>query len=263
MAGANPLLDLEGGTHYQETILQKTKELTKDIPDFSFVYSLHFYPGGKKGRDFDTYAKTINLARGILNENGFYNIPIATTDMASFLLKDDPLKEQKVAEDIIKYNVFGLAHDMKTIVWAQLSDGLEYCKSFEAGLISNPSMTPQDKGYYKNLGFYTYKLMTEKLEGSDWNTIETIQEKDGIYIYKFAKQGKPIWVAWNDNPQESQIIISDTSLKQVKITEAIPKYASGKEVMDYNTAFNTKRKDVKDGEVIITLKETPVFVEER
>lgn len=29
------------------------------------------------------------------------------------------------------------------------------------------------------------KTMVEVLEGSDWDNIETIQEKDGVYIYKF------------------------------------------------------------------------------
>ena len=41
----------------------------------------------------------------------------------------------------------------------------------------------------------TYKKMVEMLEGCDWKNIATIQEQNGIYIYKFTKQGKPIWVA--------------------------------------------------------------------
>jgi hypothetical protein len=258
MAGANPLRDLETGTNYEETLLQKTKELTKNIPDFSFVYGLHFYPGGKG--NFDTYAEMINVARATLNENGFYNIPIATTDMASFLLRDDPLKEQKVAEDIIKYNVFGLAHDMKIIIWAQLSDGLDevYGKKFEAGFISTPSMSPRDNTHYKNLGFYTYKLMVEKLEGSDWSNIQAVQESDGIYIYKFSKSNKPIWVAWGDY---SKIINLKVNSDKVTITEAIPD-AENAAQLTKEVSFKTEVKEVTEGSVSFSLGSNPVYIEE-
>ena len=104
--------------------------------------------------------------------------------------------------------------------------------------------------------------MVEVLEGSDWNNIQTIQEKDDVYIYKFIKNGKPIWVAWNDNSSSKQITISGISSSQAKITEAIPKYESGKDVTDYNNAFNTETKSVGSGKITITLKDKPVFVEE-
>jgi hypothetical protein len=68
-------------------------------------------------------------------------------------------------------------------------------------------------------------------------------------------------VAWNDNPQEKEITISGITAKQVKITPAVPKYKSGKEIKDYNAAFATEIKPVDKGIVAITLTETPVFVE--
>ncbi|MBU4070163.1 MAG: hypothetical protein KJ646_04235, partial [Nanoarchaeota archaeon] len=152
-------------------------------------------------------------------------------------------------------------------VWAQLSDGNDeaYGKRFEAGLISNPSMSNQDKNHYKNLGFYTYKLMVEKLEGSDWDNIQTIQESDNVYVYKFIKNGEPVWVAWwdyfDDTTSSKTISVDVGDINSVKITEAVPKYESGKEVTDYNTAFNTETKTVSGGKVEIILGEIPVFVE--
>jgi flavodoxin len=264
MAGSNPLIDEEEETDYEERVFKKLRNLIQDIPNFSFVYSLHFYPGDK--RNFEAYAHAIDLARQVLGENGFYNVPITITDAACFLLKEDSSREEKVAEYIIKTYVFGLAHDVKNIVWAQLSDGLEYGKRFEAGLISNPSMSNQDENHYKNLGFYTYKLMVEKLEGSDWDNIQTIQESDNIYIYKFMKNGKPVWVAWwdyfDDSGTEKSITIDVGNINSVKITKAVPKYETGQEVTDYSTAFNTETKTASGGKVTITLGESPVFIEE-
>ena len=111
--------------------------------------------------------------------------------------------------------------------------------------------------------------MVEILDGSDWSNIQTVQEKDGVYVYKFTKpfddtqgrQSKPIWVAWNDNSAEKQITISGITSTQIKTTEAVPKYTSGKEVTDYSTAFNTETKAVSGGKVTLTLKDKPVFVE--
>ena len=104
--------------------------------------------------------------------------------------------------------------------------------------------------------------MVEALEGSDWDNIETVQEKDGVYVYKFMKGGKPIWVAWNDNSGEKQITISGVNSSSVKITEAVPKYETGKEISDYSSAFSTKTESVENGKVVIKIKDAPVFVEE-
>jgi hypothetical protein len=70
-------------------------------------------------------------------------------------------------------------------------------------------------------------------------------------------------VAWNDNSASKIITISGISSTQAKITEAVPKYESGKDVADYNAAFNTETKSVQGGKITITLKDIPVFVEEK
>lgn len=43
--------------------------------------------------------------------------------------------------------------------------------------------------------------------------------------------------------------------------EAVPKFSSGKDVTDYNTAFKTETKSVTGGQVSISLADSPVFVE--
>ena len=95
-----------------------------------------------------------------------------------------------------------------------------------------------DPGYgVRKLAYYAYKKMVEVLDGSDWNNIQTIQEKDGIYVYKFTKNNKPIYVAWNDNTAEKTITISGITSNQVKITEAVPKYESGKRSLRLQYCF--------------------------
>ena len=44
------------------------------------------------------------------------------------------------------------------------------------------------------------------------------------------------------------------------VIEAVPKYTSGAEVTDYNSAFNTESKSVQNGQITLTLKDVPLFV---
>lgn len=263
--GANNFLNIETGAidSFTRPMLTKLNELTENKPYFSFVYSLHFYPTD----NFENYIFTIDYTRDMLDDYGFVGVPIVIDDVAPFFRKDDALREQKAAKMIIQTYIMGLAHGVKEIIWAQLSDGLEYGKNFEAGVISNSNMTAQDKNYYKNLGFYAYKLLTEKLAGSDWNNIQTIQESDGIYIYKFTKNNKPVWVTWNDNKESRRIKITlEEDTKDVKITEAVPKYESGKEVKDYSNAFGELKGNILESypmQLDFEIGEKPVFVEEQ
>jgi len=151
---------------------------------------------------------------------------------------------------------------MKIIIWAQLSDGLDelYGKKFEAGLISTPSMSPRDNTHYKNLGFYTYKLMVEKLEGSDWSSIQTVLESDGIYIYKFTKKdsSRPIWVVWGDY---SKIVSLKVNSDKVTITEAIPD-AENSARLTKEATFKTEVKEVNKGSVSVSLGSNPIYIQE-
>lgn len=133
------------------------------------------------------------------------------------------------------------------------------CYFCSTGLVNNSRNN--DGKSHKKLSYYAYKKIVEVLDGSDWNNLQTIQEKDGVYVYKFTKNGKPIWVAWNDNSGGKQVTISGITTNSVKVAEAIPKYESGKEVTNYSTAFSAETKTVSGGKVTITLKDVPVFVE--
>ena len=173
--------------------------------------------------------------------------------------------EAQQAVGLLKYYVYGLKSGIDKIFWNLIIERHNFAGRSDNpfnfyGLVNNPD---NDGLSHKKLSYYSYKKMVEVLEGSDWNNIQTIQEKNGIYIYKFTKQGKSIWVAWNDSKEQKEITISGITLKQIKITESVPKYESGKDVTDYNTAFNTETKTVSGGKITITLKDKPVFVEEK
>ena len=130
----------------------------------------------------------------------------------------------------------------------------------------------------KKLSYYTYKLMTEKLEGSDWDNTRTIRESDNVYVYKFtpnpnkfdtgqAKNGNPVYVAWwdyfDDTGSSKTVTLNVGNIDSVKVTEAVPNADSGAGLNenDYPNFFETETKSVTNGQVTLTLGDSPVFIE--
>lgn len=245
------------------------------------VMDFHWY--GNATGDYRGAKDVYNHIRSVLNADGFSSIPFWITEMGAY--SGDPVAvpisdptidypfqtERQQALDYLKRFVYPLSFGVKKIFPAfGLMEGFKYDGGYfdYTGLIYDGWGTGDPGLGVKKLGYYTYKKMTEVLEGSDWNNIQTVKESDGIYIYKFIKHGKPIWVAWDDervtcitNHCRRQVTIPRIESHQAKITEAVPKYLSGKEVIDYNTAFTIETKNVADGQVTILLGDSPVFVE--
>ncbi|MBI3754621.1 MAG: hypothetical protein HY265_00455 [Deltaproteobacteria bacterium] len=239
------------------------------------IFDFHWY--GEADGDYRKLGAVYEQIKILLKKYGFGNAPVWITEMGAY--SGEPSDKSPKGEKLFSYQTETqqAADYLKRFVYP-LSLGIE--KIFPAfGLIEGfkgndgyfdhtgfiyEGKGSNDLGYgVKKLSYYTYKKMVEILEGSDWNNIQTIQESDGVYVYKFQKGGKKIWVAWNDNPAEKQITITGIGAQQVKITEAVPKYESGKDVTDYSTAFNTETKSASNGKITITLKDKPVFVEEK
>mgnify|MGYP001577512061 CR=1 FL=1 len=254
-------------SEFYEPILKKLNGRHIDIFDF------HIFGNSKE--DYKNSKIIYEMIRKGLDKYGYKNTEIWILETGTYsgqptdqgkALPEQSEKEQ--AGDLIKRFVYPLTFGVKKVFWTwAMVEGTPPIDDNDVfdntGLIYD-GIGENDLGYgVKKLSYYTYKKMTETLEGSDWNNIQIIQESDGIYIYKFTKNGKPIWVAWNDNQEPKQITISGISSSEVKFTEAVPKYESGKEVTDYNTAFNTEIKSVQGGKIIITHKDKPVFAEEK
>ncbi len=194
---------------------------------------------------------------------------------------DNYQSEQDQASFLVKRFVYNLGAGVKYIPWSTIYERNKYqgethvhfqytsliYDGYPDGVSKNQKCVegwlpcPDPGKDVKKLSYYAYKKLVETLKGSDWDNIQTIQEKDDVYIYKFTKKSDIAWVVWNDNSQEKQITISGIPSNQIKITEAIPKYESGKEVTSYNTAFNTETRSISEGKTSITLGKIPVLIE--
>lgn len=250
-AESKVMLNVVGyGQNMGDTSVSYVQQLNKlGAGNYYNIFSYHIYP--------TTYETSILTEMLQKFKQLIGNKPIWITE--SGINGKLGTKEKEQAAWVVKHYVSNIAGGVKKIVWLTFKDMSpnvpETTVAKYAGLATFDSSI-------KKLSYYTYKKMVEILEGSDWDNIQKIQESGGIYIYKFTKNGKSIWVAWNDNSASKQITISGISSNQVQITEAVPKYDSGKDVSSYSSAFNTETKTASGGKITVTIGDKPVFVEE-
>lgn len=248
--------------NYYESIFKELQKLKSNQADKFFdAFNYHYYGS------FDDYGATKISATGgvgqpsfsfgevkdLLYKYGYSDSNVALTETGTVVDPKMESTERSHAISLVKKYIYPIVHGVSRVHWLSI-------KANGDGPFDKLSLISSDS--FKRLQYFSFKLLVEKLNGFDWSNIQIIQEKDGVYIYKFTKNGKPIWVAWNDNDTEKQITISGVNSSSVKITEATPNYSSGKEVANYNTAFSTKTANVENGKSIIAIKDAPVFVEE-
>lgn len=194
-------------------ILEKAAELGKSFDIFDF----HWY--GNAAGDYKGSEEAYNHIKQKLNGLGIYPEEYWITEIGAY--SGDPAgaggkenypyqTESQQAGDYLKRFVFPLSMGIKKIFPAfGLVEGFHHNDGYfdHTGLIYDGEGSDDLGAGVKKLGYYTYKLMTEKLEGSDWNSIEVISEgTNGIYIYKFYRKdlAKPVYVAWKDAGEESK-----------------------------------------------------------
>ena len=157
-----------------------------------------------KGHNMKTLVSDI---RNKLDSLGYKNIPIWITEMSTYCGKpSNPLPgvflkekaEVDHAAELVKSYVYPLSLGVKKIFWTYgLVDrhnlgGQGVNNYFDTvGLIHNPLNEGKS---HKKLAYYSYKLMVDKLTGS--SNIIPLNLGEGIYAYKFLKDGKSVCVLW-------------------------------------------------------------------
>ncbi|HAS55299.1 MAG: hypothetical protein A2X56_15195 [Nitrospirae bacterium GWC2_57_13] len=212
--------------------------------------------------------------RSELDAIGYTSVPFYITEMSDY--SDTPEgytnhTEAYHAAAIMKRYIYALTAGIDKIFWAQIFEehsagGIVNGYFDHVGLINNPLNDGQS---HKKLAYYTYKKMVEMLEGSEWKSIQIVQESGDAHIYKLTRNGRSVYVAWwdylNDPAYTSgmtkQVEITEVQGSAAVITEAIPMFSSGEEVTDYTTAFRTETLGISNGTTTLNLGENPVFVE--
>jgi hypothetical protein len=205
-------------------------------------------------------------------------------------IKFQDQSESEQAIELFKRYAYSISHGISKLFWNKVVESVSYSREFNhkdyfsnIGLIHNgceyidqlecdcPNNCVDDPGKnVEKLSYYTYKLMIEKLEGSDWDNVEIIQEDtDNIYAYKFQRGSEEIYLLWWDYFEESNyqdrntktISLSELGLSgSYFLTEAVPYYEDGGVLKNsgesYPNFFNKYKVTDK-----IELGISPVYIE--
>lgn len=271
-ASPNAKVAIAGMAHNFSKYSQVLGYLQDSIYFDVFDFHWHAIKGGNyrvhKTQDTnvnDYFDQYVNNIRNLLDSIGYNNAEIWITEMSISDINPAEQTENKQAIDLIKRYVYPVRKGVSVICWGTLYENNNFAGNpgntnyFNTqGIINNPL---NDGISSKKLAYYTYKKMVEKLDNVDWNNIQVIQENNNIYIYKFIINGNPIYVAWNDSSISQTVTISDITLNQAIITDAVPMYNSGAQVTNYTTAFSQDTISVIGNTLTLTLDSIPVFIE--
>lgn len=244
------------------------------------IFDFHWY--GNATGDYRKMGENLAIIRNGLQTNGYGNVPIWITEMGTYSgdPADDPLHtwtfqtEVQQAGDLLKRFIYPISLGIEKIFPAfGLMEGFKHNDGYfdHTGLIYEGDGADDLGRGVKKLGYFTYKLMTEKLEGCEWSTVETIIEDtvNNTFVYKFNKNGNSIFVAWWDYFNDTtyvkgntrEVTLTGLQGNKILITESVPKFNSGADVNDYLTAFRKDSLTLYNGTANLSLGENPVFIE--
>ena len=191
---------------------------------------------------------------------------------------NNPFQDEKQhASGMVKRYVSALGVGIEKVFWAwgiREGFGCNCCLFDYTGLVYDGNQPPNADGCdandpydlgagVKKLGWYSFKLMREKLDGA--NGVWTLPSPQGTRLFRFARSGKSVWVAWDDGATTgagTPVSIEDIATSHVRMTAAVPSVDAGLDVVDPTAAFETRDEHVVAGKVSLTASYHPWFVEE-
>ena len=236
--------------------------------------------------DKKTGADVIGYIRGVLSENGFpQDTQIWVTEMSAY--SGDPegnfapyQSEREQAADYFKRIIFAIARGVSKIFPAfglmegfkPYRDGEVYEGYYEhTGIIYN-GLGLGDPGVgVKKLSYYSYKKMTELLEGSDWGTLTVVRDgtnSDHIYLLRVKRESDSIYIGWWDYFDDPDYSDGNTRLLSLSgfppgvftVYSVVPSADTGQEVLNYDGAFATTQYVVSNGSADVVLGVNPVII---
>lgn len=235
------------------------------------IFDFHWY--GNAYGDYRGAKSVYETVRKTLDETGFTKTDIWITETGTYSgtpFRWEEQSETDQARDVVKRYVYPLSFGVKKVFWAwALIEGFKHNNGFfdhTAFVYDGEYQDDLGRGK-KKLSYYTFKKMTEILEGCDWDSVETLEESD-VCVFKALKDGKAIYIMWWDYfhlsypISERKVVLPVESHNQFRLTEAVPHYSQGSDVNDYEPAFTTYMLQPQNGTLTIVLGKTPVFLEE-
>jgi len=222
------------------------------------VFDYHWY--GNASGDYRGYGEVHREVRAALDRHGFERVPIWITEMGSFSgrpRRNPPQSESQQAADLVRRYVYPLSLGVEKVFWAfGLVEGFKRDNDYfdHTGLIYDGRDNDDLGRGRRKLAYFTYKLMTEKLEGKRFRS-EVPDLPDNVYGYRFGRDADTITVIWWDWWEEPDVAGKTVVLPvdgNARVTSAIT---------DAHGTRRTWRVEPSNGQITLTLGKEPFFLE--
>ena len=165
--------------------------------------------------------------------------------------------EEEQAAALVKIFAYAIAAGVDRVYWNLVYErhnfgGLETNPFNYYGLFDNPL---NDGDSAPKVAFFTMQRLIERLDGSDWSTIETLEDNAGVVLLKLSKNGRPIWIAWDDSPGMNDVVIPDVD-GTVQMTVMVPTVDPPD-----SASFTVEMLEPEGGQLTVSLGESPVIIE--
>ena len=245
------------------------------------VFDFHWYGnafGDYRFRDTATGQDALEHIRTTLVAHGFSpDLPLWITEMGTY--SGHPAgpqfgfqSERDQARDLFKRLVYPLSRGIEKVFPAfGLIEGFKH----DGGYFDHTGLMYDGQGAgdlglgVKKLGYYTYKKMTELLEGADWTTLETLEDgSSGLFAFRVWKDGRLLHMAWWDNFNGAggggvpTLRLEGLGSRSVRVSSMVPLASVGADVAGFEEAFAVSSVPVFGGRVSIRVDEDPVVIEE-
>jgi len=250
--GSGPNSSLRGFRRFYLPVLKRLDGIGFDVFDY------HWY--GNATGDYRGYGRVHDEVRQALDAHGFKHAPIWITEMGSYSgdpSDNPPQSEQQQAADLVRRYVYPISLGVEKIFWAfGLVEGFKHDDGYfdHTGLIYNGHGT-SDKGRgVRKVGYYTYRLMTSKLEGKRFSG-ELANLPANVHAYRFGHAPElvtVIWWDWWSEPEAKQKTVALPSDCDARVTSAIT---------DRHGTRNCWQAQAVGGEVVVALGREPCFIE--
>jgi len=250
--GHGPNSSLQGFRRFYLPVLKRLDGTGFDIFDY------HWY--GNATGDYRGYGAVHREIRQALNAHGFKDAPIWITEMGSYSgdpSDNPPQSEEQQAADLLRRYVYPMTLGVQKIFWAfGLVEGFKHDDGYfdHTGLIYNGRESSDQGRGVKKLSYYTYRLMTSKLEGKQFAG-EVAGLPADAYAYRFGRVPERvtvIWWDWWNEPDVKQKSVTLPSLRDVRITSAIT---------DHDGTRKSWQVKARETKIVVALGHEPLFVE--
>ncbi len=247
------------------------------------IFDMHWY--GAAGGDYRfidpvTGEDALIHVRETLTANGFSeDIPMWITEMGCYsgTPKKGPFApaslgqtERQQSEDLFRRYIYSISRGIDKVFLAfGLLEGFKYDDMYfdHTGLIYE-GFGSDDLGLgVKKLSYYTYKKMTQELEGCDWSTIKTVSNGiDNLYLYSVTQDDKLVYIGWwdyfdeNTASETKKMVINDIKGSSATIFPVIPSVEKGSDVKNFYTAFEEYDVQINNGVLEIEIDHNPVII---